>query len=119
MVAAIANIRSHRKPAESVFRYPGPGSVKTVRENVTKRTGIEPLTPHCCRHGFATTMLHQGFDPKTIADRGGWKDPTTVLCTYAHAIKDRTVTNALFDTNPTQGSEPNSITCAEKREKSK
>ena len=47
-------------------------------------------------------MLHLGFDPKTVAERGGWKDATTVLRTYAHAMKDRTVTNALFGTNLTQ-----------------
>lgn len=47
-------------------------------------------------------MLHAGYDVKTVAERGGWKGAATVLRTYAHAIKDRTVTNALFDTPVTQ-----------------
>lgn len=47
-------------------------------------------------------MLHKGFDVKTVAERGGWKDATTVLRTYAHAIKDKTVTDVLFDTPVTQ-----------------
>ena len=103
VVAALANIPSNRKPDELVFRYAGRGSVRGPWNNVCKRAGIERLTPHCCRHGFATSMLHHGFDPKTVAERGGWKDATTVLRTYAQAMKDHTVTNALFDTKLTQG----------------
>ncbi|MET4104245.1 integrase [Roseovarius sp. MBR-78] len=102
VVAAMANIPSNRKPDELVFGYSGRGSVRGPWNNVCERAGIERLTPHCCRHGFATSMLHLGFDPKTVAERGGWKDATTVLRTYAHAMKDRTVTNALFGTNLTQ-----------------
>lgn len=102
VVAALANIPSNRRPDARVFGYSGRGSVRGPWNNVVKRASIERLTPHCCRHGFATTMLHMGFDPKTVAERGGWKDATTVLRTYAHALKDRTVTNALFGTNLTQ-----------------
>ncbi len=115
VIAAIANIPSNRKPDERVFRYAGRGSVKSVWENVTKRAGIEPLTPHCCRHGFATTLLHRGKDPKTIAEHGGWKDATTVLRTDAHAVKDRSATNALFDTTLTQGAESPPVTHGQKR----
>ncbi|MBI6630702.1 tyrosine-type recombinase/integrase [Pontibaca salina] len=102
VIAALANIGGNRNPSELVFGYAGRGSVTKVWNNVAARAGIEPLTPHCCRHGFATSMLHQGFDPKTVAERGGWKDATTVLRTYAHALKDKTVTDALFDTKLTQ-----------------
>lgn len=102
VVAALANIPSNRNPDDLVFGYAGRGSVRGPWNNVCERAGIERLTPHCCRHGFATSMLHRGFDPKTVAERGGWKDATTVLRTYAHAMRDRTVTNALFDTNLTQ-----------------
>lgn len=98
VVAALANIPSNRKPDERVFCYNGRGSVRGPWNNVCKRAGIERLTPHCCRHGFATTLLHKRIDPKTVAERGGWKDATTVLRTYAHAMKDPTVTDALFDT---------------------
>ncbi|MBL8582637.1 MAG: tyrosine-type recombinase/integrase, partial [Rhizobiaceae bacterium] len=75
------------------------------------------LTPHCCRHGFATTMLQKGFDVKTVAERGGWKDATTVLRTYAHAIKDMTVTNVLFDTPVTQGAKAKRTSNWNKRRK--
>lgn len=102
VVAALANIPSNRKPDERVFGYTMRGGARPAWNNVIKRAGIEKLTPHCCRHGFATTMLQKGFDVKTVAERGGWKDATTVLRTYAHAIKDTTVTDALFDTPVTQ-----------------
>lgn len=103
VVAALANIPSNRQPDEKVFRYSQPRATHGAWANIAKRAGIERLTAHCCRHGFATTMLHMGFDVKTVAERGGWKDAATVLRTYAHAIKDTTVTDALFDTPATQG----------------
>lgn len=102
VIAALANIPSNRNPDDRVFRYAERGSVGGAWKNVAKRAGIEHLSPHCCRHGFATSMLRKGFDVKTVAERGGWKDATTVLRTYAHAIEDRTVTDALFDTPVTQ-----------------
>lgn len=102
VVAALANFPSNRNSDERVFGYAGRGSVRGPWNNVIKRAQIERLTPHCCRHGFATSMLHLGFGPKTVAERGGWKDATTVLRTYAHAMKDKTATNALFYTKLTQ-----------------
>ena len=99
---ALERIPSNRKLDEPVFGYAERGSVRCAWNNVTARAGIERLTPHCCRHGFATEMLRSGFDVKTVAEMGGWKDATTVLRTYAHAIKDKTVTEALFDTPVTQ-----------------
>ncbi|ARO13365.1 phage integrase [Ketogulonicigenium robustum] len=96
VVDALASIPTNRNPDGRVFNYAGRGSVKGPWENVAKRAGIDLLTPHCCRHGFATSMLQNGYDVKTVADAGGWKDATVVLRTYAHALKDRTVTDSLF-----------------------
>jgi len=95
---ALMNIPSNRDRNELVFKYSSGQSVGKVWVNVCDRASIEPLTPHCCRHGFATAMLHKGFDPKTVAARGGWKDVSTVMKFYAHAREDPTVTDALFDT---------------------
>ncbi len=102
IVRALESIPSNRRPDDSVFGYAGRGSVRGPWNNVAARAGIERLTPHCCRHGFATSMLRNGYDVKTVAERGGWKDATTVLRTYAHAIEDKTVTDTLFDTSATQ-----------------
>lgn len=117
VVAALANIPSNRNPDDLVFGYASRCSTKDPWHNVIRRAGIERLTPHCCRHGFATSMLHKGYDPKTVAERGGWKDATTVLRTYAHAMKDPTVTDALFDTNLTQRQNENRATIRKKKGK--
>ena len=85
-----------------VFGCSGRGSVRGACNNVCERAGIERQTPHCCRHGFATSALHPGFGPKTVAERDGWKDATTALRAYSHAMKDRTLTNALFGRKLTQ-----------------
>jgi integrase len=102
VVAALANIPSNRNPDDLVFNYASGESVGQVWRNVIKRAGIEKLSPHCCRHGFATSMLQAGVDPKTVAVRGGWKDVATVMKYYAHAMDDPTVTDVLFGTNLTQ-----------------
>lgn len=118
LIAALANIPSNRNPDDRVFGYAGRGSVKGPWANVAGRAGIEPLTPHCCRHGFATTMLQAGHDVKTVAEAGGWKDAATVLRTYAHPLKDRTVSNAVFGTNLTHGVGGSAVTHEKKRGKS-
>lgn len=117
VLAALANIPSNRRQTNLVFRYAGRGSVRGPWNNVCKRAGIERLTPHCCRHGFATTMLHLGEDPKTVAELGGWKDATTVLRTYAHAKKDKTVTNAIFGTKLTHAETRSNVNIGNKRSK--
>ncbi|WP_299501331.1 site-specific integrase [uncultured Roseobacter sp.] len=102
VVGALANIPSNRNPENFVFSYASGESVGQVWKNVVKRAGIQHLSPHCCRHGFATSMLQAGVDPKTVAVRGGWKDVATVMKYYAHAMDDPTVTDVLFGTNLTQ-----------------
>ena len=103
VVAALANIGGNRDPEEKVFGYAAPDSIRQVWDNVIERARIKRLTAHCCRHGFATSMLRAGYDVKTVAKLGGWKDVATVLKHYAHALDDITVTDALFDTKLTQG----------------
>lgn len=119
VVAMLANIPSNRNPDDLVFGYAGRDSIRYVWGNVCKRAGIERLTPHCCRHGFATSMLHLGFDPKTVAVRGGWKDATTVLRTYAHAMKDPTVTDALFGAKSMHSKSGHGVTARNKKIKSR
>lgn len=102
VVTALGNIGGNRNPDELVFGNAGRGSVTKVWNNVCDRAEIKRLTPHCRRHGFATTMLQAGIDVSTVAKRGCWKDPVVVLRTYAHAIEDKTVTDVVFDTKTTQ-----------------
>jgi integrase len=118
LLVALANIPSNRKPDDLVFGYGDRHSVKHTWDRVIEWAGIERVKPHCCRHGFATTLLRAGRDIKTVARLGGWKDAATVLKHYAHAIEDRTLTEAIFDTEPTRSSRSDPISIGIRRGKS-
>lgn len=98
LVAALANIPTNRNPDDQVFPYSMSSSVTLPWNAVVKRAGIKKVTPHGCRHGFATSLMHAGIDPVTVAKRGGWKSPAQLFATYGHAMDDETVTNALTGT---------------------
>jgi integrase len=63
-----------------------------------RAAGIEPLSFHSCRHGFATALHDKGVGVKTIAKAGGWKSAQHLFNTYLHADDDATITDRLFDT---------------------
>ena len=58
--------------------------------------GFERLTFHSCRHGFATKLLRDGIDPKTVAELGDWSIGI-LMENYAHAIQDARLTDTIFD----------------------
>jgi integrase len=99
---ALANLPRDQKP----FKYRHRGLLVRVWRNACKRAGVEVLSPHCCRHGFATAMLQAGYDPVTVAEHGGWKTPRHVFETYGHAIKDKTITDRLTGTPAAQFEPP-------------
>ncbi len=93
LVAAIANLpRINERP---VFVYRHPDDIVRAWKAAIKAAGIKRLTPHCCRHGFATGLLRKGVDVVTVAKLGGWKTPAQVLKTYGHAIDNPKLTNLL------------------------
>lgn len=100
LVTALANIP--RVKDRPVFVYQSYDDMMWLWNETIKRAGIQRLTPHCCRHGFATELLRRGIDVVTVAWLGGWSSPAEVFKTYGHALKDRTLTNVLADTNLTQ-----------------
>jgi hypothetical protein len=114
VLVALANLPRERAPytqgdeylerpfylSESTLRRHWDEDVATTAEAVP---GFERLTFHCCRHGFATTMLRKGIDAKTAAEKGGWDDMALFMKTYAHAMTDPTLTDVLFDTPLTRG----------------
>lgn len=103
LVAALANLPGEREAGAQLFPYAGGTSCKDPWHVAIRNAGIKRLTPHSCRHGFATTLLHAGIDPITVAKRGGWKDPQQLFRTYGHAMDDETVTDLLTaDTRLTQ-----------------
>jgi len=98
LLIALAKIEGERKPRGKVFKYSSRDTAEPQWQKAIKRAGIERLSFHCCRHGFATSLLQAGVDVRTVAELGGWKTPALVLSTYGHAVKDRTLTERVFDT---------------------
>lgn len=99
LVAALANIPEI--PGRPLLFYRNVEDLRQAWDATIVRAGIERLTPHCCRHGFITGLLRRGIDVKTAA----WladMTPEVLLNTYAHAIKDRKLTDVLVDAGLTQ-----------------
>lgn len=110
LIVAMANI--HRRPDRGVFYYDSKSTADKVWRAAVKRAGIEPLSFHCCRHGFATALLRQGVDVVTVAKLGGWATPQHVFQTYGHASDDITITDRIAGTNLTQATFVNAKTKA-------
>lgn len=93
LVVALANLK--HVDGRGVFVYGRLSSLKDSWKTACKKAGIKLLTPHCCRHGFATGLLRRGVDVVTVAWLGGWKSAEQVLKTYGHAIKNPKLTDLL------------------------
>jgi integrase len=91
---ALANLTRDRGPFAIAYT-----TARDAWKRAYERAGIEPLTFHSCRHGFATTLHDRGVGVKTIAKAGGWKSAQHLFNTYLHADEDATVTDKLFDTS--------------------
>lgn len=105
LLVALANLPRDVPPfgrPETMLRRAWDRAIAAAAE-AAGEAGFPRLTFHCCRHGFATTLLQSGKDVATVAKLGGWNSPHQVLATYAHAIQDATLTDGLFDTQSTRG----------------
>jgi len=101
LVADLANLEVIE--GRPLFGYKWYDAALTEWKHTIRKAKIERLTPHCCRHGFATELLRLGVDIHTVAWLGGWASPAQVLKTYGHAIKRRDLTNILAGTPLTHG----------------
>ena len=64
-------------------------STSSLNERVTqlgKAIGIKGLSPHDCRHYYATDAIRNGTDIKSLQDAGGWNSPAMPL-RYAESAK--------------------------------
>jgi integrase len=100
LLVALANLPRDRDPFAIAYTTARDAWSRTVAA-----AGIEPLTFHSCRHGFATSLHDKGVGVKTIAKAGGWKSAQHLFNTYLHADTDPTVTDRLFDTGEKKDAE--------------
>lgn len=115
LVVALANIPGERGSGDKVFGYSSRDTAKPVWRAACKRAGIPALSYHCCRHGFATAMLHAGVDPITTAKLGGWKDARHVFATYGHPQGDDTLAERIIGTRLAQAENAGSENVRKKR----
>lgn len=102
LVKAIERITGERLPEGRVFKYSSRHTANVQWRKWIEKAGIEPLSFHSCRHGFATTLLHRGVDPVTVAKLGGWADAQLVFRTYGHAMNDPTIPDLLTQSPDTK-----------------
>lgn len=100
LIAAFANVPGER--TGRVFQFKSRGNIKTQWAGAIRRAGIRVLSPHACRHGFATGLLDKGVSPITVAQRGGWKNARHVFETYGHDVAPADVTDVLTGTPVTR-----------------
>lgn len=53
---------------------------------LAKKAGVRPITFHALRHTFATLMLKNGENPKTVAEILGHSSVRITLDTYSHVL---------------------------------
>lgn len=94
LLVVLANLPRDREPFAIAYM-----TARDAWSRAVKAAGIEALSFHSCRHGFATALHHKGIGVKTIAKLGGWQSAKQLFETYLHADEDATITDRLFDTH--------------------
>lgn len=63
-------------------------SMRKTIERIRKKTGVDILTSHVCRHTFATRFIEAGGSPKALAEILGHKDIAFTLKRYTTSNYD-------------------------------
>lgn len=83
------------RPPVYVFERPTgepwrPDTTSDRWADLRRRAGVRPeLRLHSVRHYVVSALLAAGFDARTVSDRVGWSNPSTMLSVYAHSLPAR------------------------------
>lgn len=84
-----------RLPRTGEFVFVKPGgipyiSVRNSFDTACQRAGLSDVTPHTLRHTFATRLIENGVDLRTVQELGGWSQ-IKMLERYGHVSPSRKV----------------------------
>jgi len=66
--------------------HAGDGCIQRAVRQAAQTAGVlKPVHPHCFRHAFATHLLQQGYDPRTVQTLLGHTDLRTTMI-YTHVL---------------------------------
>jgi integrase len=87
--AALAYLRHDAPPERALLcgsrkggRLEGAMSARAINARVGalgRAIGLDDLSPHDCRHYWATQAIRSGTDIKSLQDAGGWTSPAMPL----------------------------------------
>lgn len=92
VLAALSRLKGQAK-GEFVFttRTGKPyDSIRTGFESACKMASLSDVTPHTLRHTFATRLIENGVDLRTVQELGGWSQ-IKMLERYGHVSPSRKV----------------------------
>ena len=89
MLAALSRLP---KRSEFVFAKPNGKPYHAIRgfRATCQRAGLTGVTPHSTRHTFATRLVENGVDLRTVQELGGWAT-LSLIQRYAHVSPSRKV----------------------------
>ena len=85
----VRNGKGYRDPRTGIVCrfHRSPSSLRKSVKYAAKKSGIKKhVTPHVFRHSFATHLLENGYDIRTVQELLGHKDVKTKMV-YTHVLK--------------------------------
>jgi len=71
-MAAAPLLRSSNKSGTLTTAGMSENAIRRRVKTIGQRAGIDSLSPHDCRHSWATRAARSGTDPFTLQEAGGW-----------------------------------------------